>query len=142
MIDFTYFNPEKEAETNLFLVKTIPSLLAEENKEEGEISLVFCTDEELLQVNKDHLNHDFYTDIITFDYCEGNTISGDLFISTERVAANATEFGVEFEEELARVVFHGLLHLSGYNDKSEEDKVIMRSKENHYLNKLFHVKQA
>ncbi|NBV67789.1 MAG: rRNA maturation RNase YbeY [Flavobacteriia bacterium] len=142
MIDFTYFNPEKEAETNLFLVKTIPSLLAEENKEEGEISLVFCTDEELLQVNKDHLNHDFYTDIITFDYCEGNTISGDLFISTERVAANATEFGVEFEEELARVVFHGLLHLSGYNDKSEEDKAIMRSKENHYLNKLFHVKQA
>ncbi|NBV07796.1 MAG: rRNA maturation RNase YbeY [Flavobacteriia bacterium] len=142
MIDFTYFNPEKEAETNLFLVKTIPSLLAEENKEEGEISLVFCTDEELLQVNKDHLNHDFYTDIITFDYCEGNTISGDLFISTERVAANATEFGVDFEEELARVVFHGLLHLSGYNDKSEEDKAIMRSKENHYLNKLFHVKQA
>jgi rRNA maturation RNase YbeY len=142
MIDFTYFNPEKEAETNLFLVKTIPSLLAEENKEEGWISLVFCTDEELLQVNKDHLNHDFYTDIITFDYCEGNTISGDLFISTERVAANATEFGVEFEEELARVVFHGLLHLSGYNDKSEEDKAIMRSKENHYLNKLFHVKQA
>jgi len=142
MIDFTYFNPEKEAETNLFLVKTIPSLLAEENKEEGEISLVFCTDEELLQVNKAHLNHDFYTDIITFDYCEGNTISGDLFISTERVAANATEFGVEFEEELARVVFHGLLHLSGYNDKSEEDKAIMRSKENHYLNKLFHVKQA
>jgi len=142
MIDFTYFNPEKEAETNLFLVKTIPSLLAEENKEEGWISLVFCTDEELLQVNKAHLNHDFYTDIITFDYCEGNTISGDLFISTERVAANATEFGVEFEEELARVVFHGLLHLSGYNDKSEEDKAIMRSKENHYLNKLFHVKQA
>ena len=142
MIDFTYFNPEKEAETNLFLVKTIPSLLAEENKEEGEISLVFCTDEELLQVNKAHLNHDFYTDIITFDYCEGNTISGDLFISTERVAANATEFGVEFEEELARVVFHGLLHLSGYNDKSEEEKAIMRSKENHYLNKLFHVKQA
>jgi len=142
MIDFTYFNPEKEAETNLFLVKTIPSLLAEENKEEGWISLVFCTDEELLQVNKDHLNHDFYTDIITFDYCEGNTISGDLFISTERVAANATEFGVDFEEELARVVFHGLLHLSGYNDKSEEDKAIMRSKENHYLNKLFHVKQA
>jgi rRNA maturation RNase YbeY len=142
MIDFTYFNPEKEAETNLFLVKTIPSLLAEENKEEGWILLVFCTDEELLQVNKDHLNHDFYTDIITFDYCEGNTISGDLFISTERVAANATEFGVEFEEELARVVFHGLLHLSGYNDKSEEDKAIMRSKENHYLNKLFHVKQA
>jgi probable rRNA maturation factor len=142
MIDFTYFNPEKEAETNLFLVKTIPSLLTEENKEEGWISLVFCTDEELLQVNKDHLNHDFYTDIITFDYCEGNTISGDLFISTERVAANATEFGVEFEEELARVVFHGLLHLSGYNDKSEEDKAIMRSKENHYLNKLFHVKQA
>jgi|Laugrefabdmm15dn_1035133.scaffolds.fasta_scaffold39018_2 rRNA maturation RNase YbeY len=142
MIDFTYFNPEKEAETNLFLVKTIPSLLTEENKEEGWISLVFCTDEELLQVNKAHLNHDFYTDIITFDYCEGNTISGDLFISTERVAANATEFGVEFEEELARVVFHGLLHLSGYNDKSEEDKAIMRSKENHYLNKLFHVKQA
>jgi rRNA maturation RNase YbeY len=142
MIDFTYFNSEKEAETNLFLVKTIPSLLTEENKEEGWISLVFCTDEELLQVNKDHLNHDFYTDIITFDYCEGNTISGDLFISTERVAANATEFGVEFEEELARVVFHGLLHLSGYNDKSEEDKAIMRSKENHYLNKLFHVKQA
>jgi len=142
MIDFTYFNSEKEAETNLFLVKTIPSLLTEEKKEEGEISLVFCTDEELLQVNKDHLNHDFYTDIITFDYCEGNTISGDLFISTERVAANATEFGVEFEEELARVVFHGLLHLSGYNDKSEEDKAIMRSKENHYLNKLFHVKQA
>lgn len=142
MIDFTYFNPEMDAVANPLLVKTIPLLLAEESKEVGDISLVFCTDEELLQVNKDHLNHDFYTDIITFDYCEGNTISGDLFISTERVAANATEFGVDFEEELARVVFHGLLHLSGYNDKSEEDKATMRSKENHYLNKLFHVKQA
>ncbi len=142
MIDFTYFNPEMDAVANPILVKTIPLLLAEESKEVGDISLVFCTDEELLQVNKDHLNHDFYTDIITFDYCEGNTISGDLFISTERVAANATEFGVDFEEELSRVVFHGLLHLSGYNDKSEEDKATMRSKENHYLNKLFHVKQA
>lgn len=142
MIDFTYFNPEMDAVANPLLVKTIPLLLAEESKEVGDISLVFCTDEELLQVNKDHLNHDFYTDIITFDYCEGNTISGDLFISTERVAANAIEFGVDFEEELSRVVFHGLLHLSGYNDKSEEDKATMRSKENHYLNKLFHVKQA
>lgn len=142
MIDVTFFSPDKEAETNPFFSKSIPLLLDEEGKKAGDITLIFCSDEELLQVNKDHLNHDFYTDIITFDYSEGDVISGDLFISTERVEANATEFNVSTEEELARVVFHGLLHMVGFNDKSTEEQSQMRDKEAHYLSKLFHVKQA
>jgi len=122
------------------LIDTTPVLIVDEGCVLGDITFVFCSDEELLGVNKEFLNHDYYTDIITFDYSEGSVISGDLFISIDRVKENALSFNVQIMEELHRVAFHGVLHLLGYNDKTEAEVIIMRAKENHYLNKLFHVK--
>lgn len=104
-----------------------------ENKTLGDISIIFCSDKYLLGVNIKYLGHDYYTDIITFDYCEGPVLSGDLFISIDSVRENASFYNVSFEEELNRVIVHGLLHLIGYDDHSEEDISTMRSKENQYL---------
>ncbi len=99
----------------------------------GEITLVFCSDEYLLEMNRTHLNHDYYTDIITFDYTEEKSVSGDLFISVDRVFDNASEFNVSRETELKRVCIHGVLHLCGYKDKSDSDIKLMRTKEEQYL---------
>lgn len=110
------------------------------NKTPGEICVVSCSDKHLLSVNKEHLNHDYYTDIITFDYTEGNKISGDLLISFDRVKENASQCGVGFQEELRRVMVHGCLHLCGFKDKSKNEKQTMRQEENKAL-KLFHVEQ-
>ncbi len=96
----------------------------------GDIGIIFCSDNFLLNVNKEYLNHDYYTDIITFDYCEGNMLSGDLFISVDSVRENAAYYDVEFHVELRRVIVHGLLHLMGYEDHSDEDITQMRAKEN------------
>ena len=98
------------------------------------IVIVFCSDSFLLDLNKKHLNHDYFTDIITFSYTTLDRISGDLFISVDRVKENALKEGVSFERELERVVYHGVLHLCGYNDKTPEEIKEMRSKENYYLN--------
>ena len=98
------------------------------------IVIVFCSDSFLLDLNKKHLNHDYFTDIITFSYTTLDRISGDLFISVDRVKENALKEGVFFERELERVVYHGVLHLCGYNDKTPEEIKEMRSKENYYLN--------
>ena len=102
------------------------------NKEN--IVIVFCSDSFLLDLNKKHLNHDYFTDIITFSYTTLDRISGDLFISVDRVKENALKEGVSLERELERVVYHGVLHLCGYNDKTPEEIKEMRSKENYYLN--------
>lgn len=99
----------------------------------GDISIIFCSDNYILDVNQKYLQHDYFTDIITFDYCEGDKLSGDLFISVDSVRENALEYGVEFEDELNRVMVHGILHLIGYDDHSEEDIAEMRKKENYYL---------
>ena len=104
-----------------------------EKKALGEINYIFCDDEYLLKKNQDFLNHDTLTDIITFDYSEENKLSADIFISIERVKENALIFAVPFEKELKRVIIHGILHLIGYKDKSEEETKTMRSKENFYL---------
>jgi metalloprotein, YbeY/UPF0054 family len=104
-----------------------------ENKELAEVNLIFMSDDDLLEMNRTHLDHDYYTDIITFDYCENDLILGDLFISVDRVRENAEDFNVSFGEELKRVCVHGVLHLCGYGDKSEEDERLMRSKENEML---------
>jgi len=104
-----------------------------ENKSLGDVNIIFCSDEYLLQMNIEHLNHDYFTDVITFDYSEYDSISGDLFISIDRVKENALEFNTIFNHELLRVIVHGVLHLLGYKDKSEEDILLMRSKENFYL---------
>lgn len=99
----------------------------------GSVSYIFCSDEKILEVNKQYLNHDFYTDIITFDYVEKDIINGDIFISTDRVRENAQEFNVAFEEELHRVIIHGILHLLGQQDHSPKEKKQMRKKENEAL---------
>lgn len=104
-----------------------------EAKRLGDISIIFCSDNYILNVNIKYLKHDYYTDIITFDYCEGNRLSGDLFISVDSVRENAAFYGTEFMDELNRVIVHGVLHLIGYDDHSEEDIAVMRSKENYYL---------
>ena len=99
----------------------------------GDISIVFCSDNYILDVNMKYLQHDYFTDIITFDYCEGQVLSGDLIISIDSVRENAALYGAKFEEELNRVMVHGVLHLIGYDDHTEADQMIMREKENYYL---------
>jgi len=102
-------------------------------KELGEVNLIFCSDEYLLKLNKSHLNHDYYTDIITFGYCENDRIIGDLFISVDRVKENAETFKVGFTNELNRVIVHGVLHLIGFGDKSVKESAEMRLLENDAL---------
>jgi rRNA maturation RNase YbeY len=102
--------------------------------EPSEISIIFCDDEYLRTINTQYLGHNYYTDIITFDYSSNNQISGDLFVSTDRVIENAHKNNVTFIDELYRVIIHGVLHLCGFNDKSDEEKVEIRKKENHFLN--------
>ena len=104
-----------------------------ESKRVGELCFIFCTDEYLLEKNIQFLDDDTYTDIITFDYCEGDIVSGDVFVSIERVTENANAFGVDFVDELDRVLIHGVLHLAGYQDKSKEEAGVMREKEDFYL---------
>lgn len=99
----------------------------------GNISIIFCSDNYVLDINQKYLQHDYFTDIITFDYCAGDRLSGDLFISVDSVRENSVEFGTEFKDELNRVIIHGLLHLVGYDDHTEKDIKLMRSKENYYL---------
>lgn len=99
----------------------------------GDISIIFCSDNYILDVNIKYLHHDYFTDVITFDYCEGDKLSGDLFISIDSVRENAIEFGTDFDEELHRVIVHGLLHLIGYDDHTPEDQKVMRAKEDYYL---------
>ena len=117
----------------LLLGKHINSLLENEQKMKGDITIIFCSDSYLLNMNQQYLQHDYYTDIITFDYSEGAVVSGDLFISIDRVKENAAELAISFRMELYRVIFHGLLHLAGYKDKSKEEEQLMRDKEAFYL---------
>ena len=110
-----------------------------EAKRLGDISVIFCSDNYILDVNIKYLKHDYYTDIITFDYCEGNKLSGDLFISVDSVRENAVFYGTEFADELNRVIVHGVLHLMGYDDHTEVDIAVMRAKENYYLSQRSNV---
>ena len=103
-------------------------------KEVGEIACIFCDDEKILEVNQQYLNHDYYTDIITFDYTEGNVLSGDLFISLDTVRTNAEQRNISYREELDRVIIHGILHLCGINDKGPGERQLMEAAENKALN--------
>lgn len=139
MISFNYetdFEIPNEEQYENWISQVIES----EDKTEGEINYIFCDDAYLLEKNIEFLNHDTLTDIISFDYTMGNLISGDIFISVERVKDNASDFNVSFEEELRRVMAHGVLHYCGYKDKTETDEQLMRSKEEEKM-KLFHVEQ-
>lgn len=111
-------------------IKTVTNLYG---KQAGDISYLFCTDEKILAVNRQYLQHDFYTDIITFDYSEGNCISGDIFISLDTVLSNSIKYGAEYDEELYRVIIHGILHLCGLNDKSDSEAKAMRKAEEEAL---------
>ena len=138
----TYFNYETDfgLENEKKKKKWISTIIQSEEKEAGEINYIFCDDDYLLKINVDYLDHDTLTDIISFDYCEGNSLQGDIFISIERVRENAAEFNTIFEEELKRVMAHGILHYCGYKDKTEEESLAMRQKEEEKI-KMFHVEQ-
>ncbi len=140
MISFHYetqFELPNEAQIEQWISNVIDS----EDKREGDINYIFCDDEYLHKLNVEFLNHDTLTDIISFDNSVGNELHGDVFISIERVADNATDFKVSFEEELKRVMIHGVLHYCGYKDKTDADQEIMTAKENEKL-KMFHVEQS
>ena len=111
----------------------IKAVAATYEKRIGEIAYIFCSDEKILEVNRQYLQHDYYTDIITFDYCEGNRLSGDLFISRETVKTNSEQFNTPYEEELRRTIIHGILHLCGINDKGPGEREIMEAAENKAL---------
>lgn len=99
----------------------------------GSVNIIFCSDNYILDINQKYLQHDYFTDIITFDYCEDKTLSGDLFISVDSVRENSLFYKTDFREELLRVIVHGILHLIGYDDHTPEEQKLMRSKENYYL---------
>ena len=139
MIDFNYETDFKLADEEV-ISSWISNVILSEKKKEGEINYIFCDDDYLHKINLEHLQHDTLTDIISFDYSVGNELHGDIFISVERVADNASDFKVSFGEELRRVMVHGVLHYCGYKDKTEEDAVLMRSKEEEKL-VMFHVEQ-
>lgn len=111
----------------------IKRVAAKYDKKIGEIAYIFCSDEKILEVNREYLQHDYYTDIITFDYCEDNVISGDLFISLDTVKTNSEEFKTDYDEELHRTIIHGILHLCGINDKGPGEREIMEKAENEAL---------
>lgn len=139
MIEFHY-NTDFSLENEQKFVDWLSTVIDSEGGTLSQIDYVFCSDEEVLEMNKKYLNHDTYTDILTFDYTEGKLIAGDIFISVDRVKDNAHEFNISFEEEILRVMAHGVLHLFGFKDKSEDEVTLMRSKENEKI-KLFHVEQ-
>ena len=122
--------------TEAAVAACIKTIAAEESRKVGDITFVFCDDNYLLKINKEFLDHDTYTDIITFDYSTGNEVISEIYVSTTRVEENAKKYKQTFENEIHRVIIHGVLHLCGYNDKTEEEKQIMRDKENHYLSLL------
>ncbi len=111
----------------------IKSVASSYEKKVGEIAYIFCSDEKILEVNKEYLQHDYYTDIITFDYCEDNVISGDIFISLDTVKSNSEQFNTAYNDELHRTIIHGILHLCGINDKGEGEREIMEAEENKAL---------
>ena len=140
MISFNYETDFELGNETLFS-NWIAKIIESENRLEGEINYIFCDDEYLHKINLQYLNHDTLTDIISFDYSEGNFLQGDVFISIERVQDNATDFNISLLEELKRVMAHGILHYCGYKDKSAEEEKIMRQKEEEKM-KMFHVEQS
>ena len=119
----------KKRETTVW----IKAVASSYEKKVGEIAYIFCSDEKILEVNKEYLQHDYYTDIITFDYCEDNIISGDIFISLDTVKSNSEQFNTSYNDELHRTIIHGILHLCGINDKGEGEREIMEAEENKAL---------
>ena len=128
MINFNY-ETDFQLDNEFAIASWLNAVILSENKKEGEINYVFCDDVYLHQINMEYLNHDTLTDIISFDYSLGNELHGDIFVSVERVLDNAQDFNVSFEDELKRVLVHGILHYCGYKDKSPSEEIQMRHKE-------------
>lgn len=139
MISFNYETPFRLKQVKLHRA-WLSKVIVSENKKEGDINYIFCADDYLLEINKSYLSHDTLTDIISFDYSVGNELHGDIYISIDRVRENAQDFKVSFDEELKRVLVHGILHYCGYKDKSKKDESLMRLKEDEKI-KMFHVEQ-
>ncbi|RKR14805.1 rRNA maturation RNase YbeY [Maribacter vaceletii] len=139
MINFNYETNFSPIDATVYS-NWIISILESENFILGNLEYIFCDDAYLLKINQEYLNHDTFTDIITFDYSEGKTIGGDIFISIERVKENASNFNVNFTNELQRIMAHGILHLLGFKDKTKEESLVMRKKEEEKI-KMFHVEQ-
>lgn len=135
MINFYFENIEK-LDISDNSIEWLEKIILTENHKKGEINYIFCDDEYLLKINQDYLQHDYYTDIITFDYVKGKTVAGDIFVSLQRVNDNAISHKKEFDNEFHRVLAHGILHLCGYKDKTESEEKLMRNKEDFYLNLL------
>lgn len=133
MIQFFYENLPESVNTDY--KKWLEDLILSEGKKTGEINYIFCDDEYLLKINQDYLQHDYYTDIITFDYVKGKTISAEIFVSLQRISDNASTLSRDYEDELRRVLAHGILHLIGYKDKTEQEEKEMRRMEDLYLAK-------
>ena len=133
MISYNTINVKMPAIRRRDTSAWVKAVAASYGKKVGEIAYIFVDDEEILRVNREYLQHDYYTDIITFDYTEGDTISGDLFISLDTVRTNAEQFGKSYDEELHRVIIHGILHLCGINDKGPGEREIMEAAENKAL---------
>ncbi|CAD0222557.1 rRNA maturation RNase YbeY [Chryseobacterium sp. D764] len=138
MIQFFYESLPESVSTDY--KKWLEDLILSEGKKPGEINYIFCDDEYLLKINQDYLQHDYYTDIITFDYVKGKTISAEIFVSLQRISDNASTLSRDYEEELRRVLAHGILHLIGYKDKTEEEEKEMRRMEDLYLAKYVDLK--
>ena len=134
MINFHY-ETDFELERSDLISLWISNTIMEEHCRQGEINYIFCSDDYLHKINLEFLNHDTLTDIISFDYSVGKELHGDIYISVDRVKENAVEFRTSFQDELARVVIHGILHFCGYKDKSQEEAELMRGNEDYYLNK-------
>ena len=133
MISYNNINVKMPAIRRRDTSAWVKAVAASYGKKVGEIAYIFVDDEEILRVNREYLQHDYYTDIITFDYTEGDTISGDLFISLDTVRTNAEQFGKPYEEELHRVIIHGILHLCGINDKGPGEREQMEAAEDKAL---------
>lgn len=136
MLDVNWLNVDGFPIDTSVITRWLSFICVTESKVLDEVTIVFCSDDHLLKMNIEFLQHDYYTDIITFDYCEEDAIIGELYISVDRVSDNAKEVSVSFEDELHRVLVHGVLHLIGYGDKGDDEESAMRSKEDFYLNKL------
>ncbi len=118
------------------LKRWIRGVIEKEKMQIGQVNIIFTTNNKILQINKEYLSHDYYTDIITFNYCDKEIVNGDIYISLDTVRNNSAYYGVKMIEELYRVIIHGILHLIGYNDQNKGESVIMREKETYYLERL------
>lgn len=145
MISFIKNNCTTRVEDKTNIREWIKAETIRHGKELGEISIILCGDKEILEANKTYLNHNYLTDIITFNYNEGEIISGDLYLGMSTIKDNATQYKVKYQEEIKRVIIHGVLHLIGFNDKTEAEQRTMTKMENESLEnykQMFHVKQS